>query len=110
LVAIATVAQFILGAMWYSPIMFGKWWMRIMEVSHLSQETLKKMQQEMLPFYGLQLILTSMFTFVLAMFLTSLPEYWNNYGIAGFIWIGFIVPTQVAGVVWGNTKKQVWGK
>ena len=109
LILVAALAQFILGAVWYSPLMFGNWWMKIMEVTHLSQEALKKTQQQMLPFYGLQFVLTVMFTFVLMMFLSSLPEYWNNYGIAGFIWLGFIVPTQVAGVIWGSTKKNFWG-
>jgi hypothetical protein len=110
LILVATILQFILGAVWYSPLMFGKWWMEIMEVAHIPKEELKKMQKEMTPFYLLQLVLTITSTTVLAMFLQGLPSLWNPYGIAFFVLLGFIVPTQVSGVVWANTKKKFWVK
>lgn len=114
LVALATIAQFILGAVWYSPLMFGKWWMEIMEVTHISKEELKKMQKEMGIFYGLQLVMTVIFTLVTALFLayvkaTSVASI-CPYLVATLIWFGFIVPTQVSTVIWGKTKKTFWGK
>jgi hypothetical protein len=66
LIIVASIAQFILGALWYSPLLFGKWWMQIMECTHLSKEELKKMQAKMTPFYGLQFLLTILFTWELA--------------------------------------------
>lgn len=110
LILIATSIQFILGALWYSPLIFGTWWMQIMEVTNHPKEELQRAQREMAPFYGLQFLLTVVSTFVLAMFLASLPVESNIYGIAGFIWIGFIVPTQIGGVIWANTKKKFWLK
>jgi hypothetical protein len=110
LILVATILQFILGAVWYSPLMFGKWWMEIMEVTHIGKEEIKKMQKEMAPFYVLQLILTFVYTTVLAMFLYALPASWNSYGIAFFILLGFVIPTQISGVVWANTKKKFWVK
>ena len=114
LVALATIAQFILGAIWYSPLMFGRWWMEIMEVTHLKKADLKKMQQEMGPFYGLQLVMTIVFTLVIALFLSYVKETTVTpvcpYLITTLIWFGFIVPTQTAGVIWGNTKKKFWLK
>ncbi|MEK7631089.1 MAG: DUF1761 domain-containing protein [Patescibacteria group bacterium] len=109
----AALAQFVLGAVWYSPLMFGKWWMQIMGADRLSKEELQKMQKEMAPFYGLQFLLTVIFTFVLAMFVHYLQMAnvgFHAYGVAGWIWFGFIAPTQIAGVVWANTKKQFWAK
>ncbi len=113
LVGIAAIAQFILGALWYSPLMFGKWWMEIMEVTTIPKEEMQRMQKAMAPFYGLQLILTILFTLVLAMFIHYLQMAnvgFHAYGVAGWIWLGFIVPTQVAGVVWANTKRKFWIK
>lgn len=114
LVALATIAQFILGAVWYSPLMFGKWWMEIMEVTHISKEELKKMQKEMGLFYGLQLVMTIIFTLVTALFLAYVKATSATsicpYLVTTLVWFGFIVPTQVSTVIWGKTKKAFWGK
>jgi hypothetical protein len=109
LVLVATVAQFMLGALWYSPVMFGKWWMQIMEVGHISQIELKKMQKGMAPFYGLQLFLTFFTTVSFANLVPYVP-FFGIYHIAFWIWIGFIVPVQIGSVVWGNTKRRFWAK
>lgn len=112
-IILATIVQFILGAVWYSPLMFGKWWMEIMECTHLSKEELEKLQKEMFPFYGLQFLLTLLSTYVLMMFVYYLGLAnvgFHAYGVAGWIWLGFIFPTQVAGVIWANTKKKFWAK
>ncbi len=113
LIIVATVAQFILGALWYSPLLFGKWWMEIMECNTMTPEDMKKMQKEMSPFYGLQFLLTAVFTFVLAMciyYFKIADAGFSAYAVAGLVWLGFIVPTQIAGVVWANTKKKFWLK
>lgn len=107
LVVLATIAQFVLGALWYSPLLFGKWWMQIMESTHLSKEELQKMQKGMTPFYGLQFLLTLLSTFSLASLAPYLPEY-SIFHIAFWLWMGFIVPTQISSVVWGSTKKKYW--
>lgn len=113
LIFAAIIVQFILGALWYSPLLFGKWWMQIMEVSHLSNEELQKMQKGMAPFYIVQIALTVVSTFVLAIFIQYLQMAnvgFHAYGVAGWIWLGFIAPTQIASVIWANTKKQFWCK
>lgn len=112
-IIIASVVQFVLGALWYSPLMFGKWWMEIMEMNQLSKEELAKMQKSMMPFYALQFFLTILSTFVLVMFIHYLKlgdSSFHAYGVAGWTWLGFIAPTQVASVVWANTKKKYWAK
>jgi cytochrome b561 len=103
-IGIATVVQFAIGALWYS-VLFGKLWMKMHDCDKLSREELKKMQQAMMPFYGLQLLMTLITTVILAIFLTYVPD-WNYYALAGFIWLGFVLPTQVSGVIFGNTEKK----
>jgi hypothetical protein len=113
MVLLATVAQFILGALWYSPFMFGKWWMEIMGATTLSADEIKRMQKEMAPFYLLQIVLTlvSTWVFALLVFYFRDPQIsLGSYGVAGLIWLGFIVPMQISSVIWGNTKKQFWPK
>lgn len=113
LIVVATVAQFILGALWYSPLMFGKWWMQIMEVTHLGKDELAKMQKEMGPFYALQFVLALITTFCLANVLafgTMANPAYSVYGAAFWTWFGFIATTQISTVIWGNTKKKYWCK
>lgn len=109
LVILATIAQFILGALWYSPLLFGKWWMEIMEMTKVSKEELKKLQQGMGPFYLLQLLLSFTATATLAYFSTLISDF-NIYYLALTLWLGFIIPTQISGVIWANTKKKYWLK
>jgi hypothetical protein len=111
LIVVAALAQFILGAFWYSPLMFGKIWMSIMEVSHYSKEELKKMQKTMMPFMAVQLVLTLITTWVLA----------SNFAYAGivgaaayfyafFMWFGYMMPVTVSSVLFGSTKRHNWVK
>ena len=102
----ATIVQFIFGAVWYSAL-FGKAWMRIMEVEQVSKEELSKMQKDMMPFYFLQLFLTGFTTFAFANLLPVVPGM-TPYHLAFWLWIGFVAPATVTTVLWGRTKKQFW--
>jgi hypothetical protein len=64
---LAAVVQFVLGALWYSPLLFGKWWMQVMEVAHLSKDELAKMQKEMTPAYIAQFVCAFVMVWVLAL-------------------------------------------
>ena len=112
-IVIASVLQFALGALWYSPLMFGKLWMQIMEAPHITKEEMHKAQKEMMPFYCLQFLLTITFTFILAIFVNFSKIYASNFSpsyIAILVWLGFIVPTQIGSIIWANTKKKFWIK
>ena len=108
-VLIAAVVQFIVSALSYSPLVFGKWWSQIMETSNLSKEELAKSEKEMIPFYALQFFLTFFFTFALANHMSLLPLI-SPFEIAFWVWLGYIVPIQIATIIWGKTKKRFWLK
>lgn len=109
LVVVASIAQFILGGLWYSPLMFGKWWMQIMECTNMPPDELKRMQKAMMPFYGLQFFLTLFTTVSFANLLPYISAF-GAYHVAFWIWIGFMAPVQIASVVWANTKRKFWIK
>ncbi len=102
-ILIASLLQFIFGAVWYTPL-FGKTWGRIHGFDKYSKEVQQKMMKEMGPILALQFLFTIVTTFVLALLLSSFPAEWNAYGLAGFCWLGFIVPTQVSAVLFGGTE------
>jgi hypothetical protein len=101
----ATVAQFIIGALWYSAL-FGKLWGRIHGFDKLSKEAQKNLQNESAPFYVVQFIMTIITTVVLYIFIVFLPHDWNVYALVAFFWVGFVLPTQVAAVIFGGTEKK----
>lgn len=103
-ILLAVAAQFGIGFLWYGPL-FGKLWGKIHGFDKLSRETQDKMMREMGPYYGVQLLVTVVTTFVLAIFITNLDG-WNPYGMAGFFWLGFVVPAQVSSVIFSNTPKE----
>ena len=111
LIIAATIVQFILGMIWYSPLLFGKAWMSIMEVSHYTKEELQKMQKTMMPFYGVQIVLTLITTFVLANNIMYAGVTGSAaYIYAAFMWFGYMMPVAVSSVIFGSTKRKFWVK
>lgn len=104
-ILVATVAQFVVGAVWYSAL-FGKLWGKIHGFDKLPKDVQQKMMKEMGPFYGLQAIVTLITSIVLALILTDAPQDWNAFLIAFLVWLGFVVPTQVSAVIFGGTESK----
>lgn len=101
-IALASIAQFIFGAIWYMPI-FGKTWGEIHGFDKASKSEQKKMQTAMMPLLLVQFIVTVITTVVLAKLMILLPTV-SPYSLAVMAWIGFQVPVQVSGVIFGGTN------
>jgi hypothetical protein len=100
----ATIAQFVIGAVWYM-LVFGKLWGQIHGFDKLSPEVQKEMASKMGPFYGLQILVSILTAFVLAWVIAALPDK-SPYLLAFLMWLGFVVPTQFSAVVFGGTEPQ----
>lgn len=101
-VAVAAVAQFVVGAIWYMPL-FGSLWRDIHGFGKLSKAEQEQAQKEMMPMLGIQFVGTIVTTIVLARFMQLLPNY-SAYTLAVMAWIGFIVPIQVSAIMFGGTQ------
>jgi hypothetical protein len=102
-VLVAAVAQFIFGAIWYMPL-FGKIWGEMHDFDKLSPEVQSEMQKGMWPWLVVQFIVTVVTTAVFSMLLNSASSEWHAYGLGGFLWLGFILPTQISTIVFGGTE------
>lgn len=100
-VALATIAQFALGAVWYMPL-FGNVWRDIHGFDKLTKAQQNQAQKDMMPMLGVQLVVTLMTTLILAKAIVLLPEY-SAYTLAVGAWVGFMVPVQISGVIFGGT-------
>jgi len=106
-VALAAIAQFVFGAIWYMPV-FGNLWGKIHGFDKLSKIDQAEARKGMTPLLVVQFIGTVVTTLVLAKLIVVLPDY-SAFMLAIMVWIGFFVPTQVAAVMFGatNTKWMV---
>lgn len=101
-IAAATLAQFVVGAIWYMPI-FGKLWGKIHCFDTLSAKEQKALQAGMMPYLLVQLFFTTVTSVILAKLMVLNPSH-SAYELAFLAWLGFIVPTQVSAVTFGNTE------
>jgi hypothetical protein len=85
-VAIAAVASFVLGGLWYSPVLFGKAWQR---ETGLTDEQLKNGNMAMI--FGVSLLLALLAAWNFANFLGPRPSLALGIGAgasAGLLWVG----------------------
>jgi len=90
-VLVAALSCFIIGGLWYSPILFAKTWMREAKVTQVTPENAA--QANMMKTFGLSFLLTLIISFNLAAFLGS---------EAGLIW--GMTAGALAGIGWVATS------
>ncbi|MFA5820518.1 MAG: DUF1761 domain-containing protein [Candidatus Gracilibacteria bacterium] len=106
-VLVATLAAYVFGALWYSPLLFGKLWMKQSAVTKANAEKAKA--KGMTVSYVLQFVATLVTTFVFAMILEmNIVEGVKTGLIIGFyIWLGFSATSSVGAVLW-DKKSWSW--
>jgi hypothetical protein len=103
-VLVATIVMFAVGGFWYM-VPFSKAWGKIHGFDKLSKKEQKELQSQVGPLYGVQIVVTFISAWALAYFLAALPDTpWNI--TAFFLWLGFIVPTEVSSVLFGGTENK----
>ena len=105
-VVVASVLQFIFGAIWYTPI-FGKTWGRIHGFDKLPPEEQQKMMKSVGPMLATQFVITVITTSVFALLLNGFLGNWNVYGLAGFFWLGFMLPAEISAVIFSRTERKM---
>lgn len=101
-VLVATVAEFFIGGIWYMGI-FSKLWGKIHGTDKMTKAELKAARQNMMPLLVVQIIITAVTTVALAKFIILVPSY-SVYALAAMAWAGFVVPTQIAAIIFGGTE------
>lgn len=102
-ILVASIAQFIFGAIWYMPV-FGKMWGQIHGFDQVAPEQQAEMRKGMMPLLVVQFVFTVLTSSVFACLYASFNSDWSIYQLAFLFWLGFLLPTQVAAVIFGGTK------
>lgn len=100
-VLVSALAMIVLGALWYSPILFGNYWMKLMGYTH---EHMKSHKKEAMRGYVVSFIFTLLTAYILAHFLqyTDASTVADGMKTAGWLWLGFVVPTSAGSFLWEN--------
>jgi hypothetical protein len=98
-VIVATIAHFILGGLWYSPLLFGN---KFLQIINLSAQQLQEMESQS---HVKELIIAFVCSLLLVYILAHFVQYTNATTIGGgiqtafWLWLGFIVTTQLPTVL-----------
>lgn len=105
-VLVATVAASGLGFLWYSPLMFGNVWIKILRLDKLSK---KEMSKDMGLTMGLMIANTFLVAWVMAMLLRALGvmDIFSAYLWAGLIWASLMGGTMISNGLFAKTRKKV---
>lgn len=97
------VVAMIVGSVWYGPL-FGKKWMEVIGVDP-HKEITPDMKKAAMPLYLIQFLLTALQVYILS----NLINYTGGNGVwvAGFMWLGFVMPTIAGCSMWNNNSNRL---
>lgn len=108
-VVIAGVINMMLGALWYSPLVFGKLWMRAM--GKTEEELKQELSLTKMAFtYVVNTIASLLFAYVLAHLIKFSQTHTFSQGVMiGFwVWLGFVVTTVIPGYMYESKPKMLY--
>jgi hypothetical protein len=106
-VLLAAVASMGVGFLWYSPMMFGKPWMKLMGLTMKDMNSAKK---EMGKLYALSFVASIVTAYVLSHVMTLSSNFYDydqmmtGMTSAFWMWLGFIAPVQLTDTIFGGKK------
>ncbi len=108
-VIVAGVINMILGALWYSPLVIGKLWMRSMgKTEEQVKEGFSSASMGMT--YVVNTIASLVFAYVLAHIIkfASLSTFAQGVNVGFWVWLGFVVTTVVPGYMYESRPKMLY--
>lgn len=112
-ILVAAIVNIVLGFLWYSPLLFGKPWMRLMNIDKKKMNESKK--KGMTKNYIVMIISTLVMTYILAHFVSyirtlnfsilSAPAtfgfiFSQAFQLAFWIWLGFVATVMLGSILW----------
>lgn len=101
-ILVASIVAMGIGALWYSPLLFGKEWMKLMNIKEAEIAAARK--RGMVKLYAGQFVMTLVTFAVLTFILVNTASRTTGDGVLmGFlVWLGFGLPSGVSALLWEN--------
>lgn len=106
-VATAAVVSMLVGFLWYSPMLFGKQWMKLMGKS---EEDMEKAKGDMGRVYFISFVANLVMACVLGVLINFVGASKAMQGMqVGFwVWLGFVATTMLTGVLYEGKKIELY--
>lgn len=100
-ILVAAVVSLLLGAWWYSPFLFGKFWSRLTDISPHEKKEMRTKQKIS---YVINFVTSLLSAYILAYVIAYMGATTFLQGMeAGFwMWLGFVATVSVGLVIWEN--------
>ena len=101
-VLVSAIAAMVIGALWYSPLLFGKKWMELMGVKpDMNNPEMKKKAQRG---YVIMFLAVLLMAYVLAHFVdyAGATDWMGGLQLGFWVWLGFNAPVMIGSVLWEN--------
>jgi hypothetical protein len=105
-VLVAALAAFFIGFMWHGPV-FGKQWMKLMDITPAQMEKGKKKMQGKMHWYLISAFLQQLVTAYVIAVLVPVVGVFDAVSAVMFgalLWLGLIATTLLNGVLWEERK------
>jgi len=104
-VLVAGIVGMVIGALWYSPVLFGSVWMRAMGKTKESMQA--EMQgKSMGKLYVIAFVAQLITAWILAKFIyyTGAATMAEGFKIGFLLWLGFVATATISAVLWEGKK------
>ena len=100
-VAVSGIASMAIGFLWYSPLLFGKTWMKL---TGMTEKTMAQTKSKMGVTYGISFVASLVMAYVLAHFidLVSATTVAEGIQVGILAWLGFVATTMITTVLFDN--------
>ncbi len=101
----AALLNMIIGFIWYSPYVFGKQWMKLIDKKHLEIE-----KKHMLKAYTTSFIMSIILSFVLSQFIhgNHMDTLLQGAKVGFWVWLGFVVTTSLPDYLFTGRRLQLY--
>lgn len=108
-VVLAAIASFVIGMLWYSPMLFGKMWMKEMGMTGKSMKSKKSGMTEK---FAIAFLGSLVMAYVLAHFVSyatgGYPTLMDGVATAFWAWLGFVATVSAGMVLWGGKSLKLY--
>lgn len=106
-IIVGAISNMIIGAVWYSPLVFGKQWMKL---SGISQKDIDAQKSQMSKTYAMSFVGALIMAYILAVVLdlVGVATIAQGLQIGFLIWLGFVATTTLSSVLFENKRTELY--
>ena len=107
-VLVAAVVGMIIGALWYSPLLFGKAWMKLMK---LTEKDMKKAKEKgMTKNFAIAFAAVLVMAYVLAYVIdiANVGNIGDGVVVGFWLWLGFVATSMLNSVLWEGKPSNLY--